>query len=119
MVVPAFSRDDDSSISNCFTTARPLYAGMRADVFPPNKKREEIMTTSLTLSDSQQQGGGFDRRKILTGAAALAASAVTIKTASAASVAPLGQTGAPTTATQPCRSARFPAPAIRILAWSR
>ncbi len=59
------------------------------------------MTTSLTFPDSQQQGGGFDRRKILTGAAALAASAVTIKTASAASVAPLGQTGAPTTATPP------------------
>jgi gluconolactonase len=33
------------------------------------------MTTSLTLSDPQQQGGGLDRRKILTGAAALAASA--------------------------------------------
>ena len=59
------------------------------------------MTTSLTFPDPQQQGGGFDRRKILTGAAALAASAVTMKTASAASVAPLGQTGAPTTATQP------------------
>ena len=59
------------------------------------------MTTSLTLSDSQQQGGGFDRRKILTGAAALAASAVTMKTASAASVAPLGQTAAPTTASPP------------------
>ena len=59
------------------------------------------MTSSLTFPDSQQPGGGFDRRKILTGAAALAASAVTMKTASAASVAPLGQTGAPTTATPP------------------
>ena len=59
------------------------------------------MTSSLTFPDSQQQGGGFDRRKILTGAAALAASAVTMKTASAASVAPLGQTGAPTTASPP------------------
>src|SRR5919197_4965286 len=70
--------------------------------FLPTKiPREEIMTTSLTFSDSQQQGGGLDRRKILTGAAALAASAVTVKTASAASVAPLGQTGAPTLQTQP------------------
>ena len=59
------------------------------------------MTSSLTFPDSKQQGGGFDRRKILTGAAALAASAVTMKTASAASVAPLGQTGAPTTASPP------------------
>ena len=59
------------------------------------------MTSSLTFPDSQQQGGGFDRRKILTGAAALAASAATMKTASAASVAPLGQTGAPTTASPP------------------
>ena len=60
------------------------------------------MTTSLTFPDPQHhRGGGFDRRKMLTGAAALAASAVTMKAASAASVAPLGQTGAPTTATQP------------------
>src|SRR3954449_1915724 len=59
------------------------------------------MTSSLTFSDSQHQGGGFDGGKILTGAAALAASAVTMKTASAASVAPLGQTGAPTTALPP------------------
>jgi len=59
------------------------------------------MTTSLPLSDSQHQGGGFDRRKILTGAAALAATAVTMKTATAASVAPLGQTGAPTLSTEP------------------
>ena len=59
------------------------------------------MTTSLTLSDPQQQSGGFDRRKILTGAAAFAASAVTMKTASAASVAPLGQTGAPTISSEP------------------
>ena len=71
------------------------------------------MTTSLTFPDPRHQGGGFDRRKLLTGAAALAASAVTMKTASAASVPPLGQTGAPTTATPPCRSVRFPAPAIR------
>ena len=77
------------------------------------------MTSSLTFPDPKYQGGGFDRRKILTGAAALAASAVTMKTASAASVAPLGQTGAPTRHRRPCRSDRFPAPAIRTLAWSR
>src|SRR3954453_6369420 len=27
-----------TAISGCSITARPLYAGMRADVFPPNKK---------------------------------------------------------------------------------
>jgi gluconolactonase len=55
------------------------------------------MTTSLTFPDPQHnKGGGFDRRKILTGAAALAASAVTMKAASAATVTPFGQTGAPT-----------------------
>ena len=57
------------------------------------------MTSSLTFPDSQKRG--FDRRKILTGAAALAASAVTMNTGSAATVAPLGQTGAPTTASPP------------------
>jgi gluconolactonase len=65
------------------------------------KTWEEIMTTSLTFPDPQQQRSGFDRRKILTGAAALATSVVTMKTASAASVAPLGQTGAPTISTEP------------------
>ena len=77
------------------------------------------MTSSLTFPDSEPQRGGFDRRKILTGAAALAASAVTMKTASAASVAPLGQTGAPTRHRRPCRSVRFRAPAIRTHVWSR
>jgi gluconolactonase len=65
------------------------------------KPWEEIMTTSLTFPDPEHKGGGFDRRKMLTGAAALAASAVTMKAASAATVAPLGQTGAPTTSTGP------------------
>src|SRR5437763_8264747 len=69
--------------------------------FFQQKTWEEIMTTSLTFRDPQHKGGGFDRRKMLTGAAALAASAVTMKTASAASVAPLGQTGAPTLSTEP------------------
>ena len=72
------------------------------------------MTTSLTFPDPQHRGGGFDRRKMLTGAAALAASAVTMKTASAATVAPLGQTGAPTTFNRRrclwghCPEARYP-----------
>ena len=50
------------------------------------------MTISLTNPEPQKSRGGIDRRKILAGTAALAASAVT--TANAASVAPLGQTGA-------------------------
>ena len=57
------------------------------------------MTTSLTNPEPQKSRGGIDRRKILAGTAALAASAVT--TANAASVAPLGQTGAPTPASEP------------------
>src|SRR6476660_1817177 len=65
------------------------------------KTWEEIMTSSLTFPDSPQQGGGFNRRKMLTGAAALAAWAVTMKTATAATVAPLGQTGALTPSTAP------------------
>jgi gluconolactonase len=64
------------------------------------KTWEANMTSSLTFPDSQKRGG-FDRRKMLTGAVALAASAVTMNTASAATVAPLGQTGAPTTAIPP------------------
>jgi gluconolactonase len=77
------------------------------------KTWEDIMTTSLPLSDSRHQGGGFDRRKILTGAAAFAATSVTMKTASAASVAPLGQTGAPTLSTDalplgPLPGSRYP-----------
>src|SRR3954467_6639833 len=56
------------------------------------------MTTPLTFPE-QAKGGGLDRRKMLTGAAALAASAVTVKAASAASVTPFGQTGAPTIST--------------------
>ncbi len=64
------------------------------------------MTTSLTFPDPQQadpqhKDSAFNRRKVLTGAAALAASAVTMKAASAASVTPLGQTGAPTLSTEP------------------
>ncbi len=59
------------------------------------------MTTPLTFPKPEGKGGGLDRRKVLTGAAALAASAVTVKAASAASVTPFGQTGAPTISTAP------------------
>ena len=64
---------------------------------------KEFLKVGSTLkgADPIQGGRRIVRRKILTGAAALAASAVTMKTASAASVAPLGQTGAPTTASPP------------------
>jgi gluconolactonase len=61
------------------------------------KKREETMTTPLTLPSNSRLG----RRSLLKGAAALAATAVTTQAASAATVAPLGQTGAPTTSTDP------------------
>src|SRR4051794_27611742 len=44
---------------------------------------------------------GLDRRKMLTGAAALAASAVAVKAASAETVTPFGQTGAPTLTSRP------------------
>ena len=59
------------------------------------------MTTSLTNPEPFTSRGGIDRRKILAGTAALAASAVTINAANAASAAPLGQTGAPTPSTEP------------------
>src|SRR5216684_1822891 len=59
------------------------------------------MTTPLTFPQRADKGGGLDRRKMLTGTAALAASAVSVKAASAASVAPFGQTGATTLSTEP------------------
>ena len=57
--------------------------------------------TNLSSLPDQTQAGGFDRRKLIKGAAALAATAVTMKSASAASVTPLGQTGALTPSTDP------------------
>src|SRR6201999_4344619 len=76
---------------------------------PPNKKSwEEIMTTPLTFPDAP-----FNRRKLIKGAAALAATAVTASGASAETVAPLGQTGAPTRSTDklplgPLPGSRYP-----------
>ena len=65
----------------------PLYAGLRADDFLPIKNWEEIMTTPLTFPKHQDDdgSGGFDRRHLRNGAAAIAAAtAVTMKAASAA-----------------------------------
>ena len=60
------------------------------------------MTTPLTFPNNETNTGNLNRRTLLRGAAgALAATAVTMKTASAETVAPLGQTGAPTRSTGP------------------
>ncbi len=61
------------------------------------------MTSPLTFPASHLETGSspLNRRRLLTGAAALTASAVTMAAASAATVAPSGQTGAPTQATDP------------------
>ena len=61
------------------------------------------MTTMLPHlpHPTSARANGLDRRTLLRGAAVLATTAVTVKAASAATVTPFGQTGAPTTATQP------------------
>src|SRR5262245_50687686 len=71
------------------------------------------MATSLTNPENLTSRGGIDRRKILTATAALATSAVTASAAGAATVAPLGQTGAPTRQTDrlplgPLSGGRYP-----------
>ena len=80
------------------------------------------MTNPTDLPDHQTNAGssGLDRRRLFKGAAALAATAVTMKAASAASVTPFGQTGVANHG-QPrrCRWGRCPGPAIRMPAWSR
>src|SRR5260370_41301472 len=55
------------------------------------------MTTPLTFLDNKF----LDRRSLIKGTAALAATAATMKAASAATVTPFGQTGAPTPSTDP------------------
>jgi gluconolactonase len=84
-------------------------------IFSQQKMWEEIMTTPLTFLEHQHKGGsgGFDRRTLMKGAAALAATAVSVKAASAATAPPLGQTGAPTTSTDalplgPLPGSRYP-----------
>src|SRR6202790_2385445 len=67
------------------------------------------MTSPLTFPDDQS----LNRRKLIKGAAALAATAVTMKAASAATVTPLGQTGATTLSTDslplgPLSGGRYP-----------
>ena len=61
------------------------------------------MTNQINAPDPSAgaAAGGFNRRKLIRGAAALAATAVTMKAASAATVTPLGQTGATTLSTDP------------------
>src|SRR6201996_5120807 len=66
------------------------------------------MTTPLTFPDLP-----FNRRRLIKGAGALAATAVTAGAASAETVAPLGQTGAPTRSTDrlplgPLPGSRYP-----------
>ena len=66
------------------------------------------MTSPLTFPDHP-----FNRRRLIKGAAALAATAVTAGAASAETVAPLGQTGAPTRSTDklplgPLPGSRYP-----------
>ncbi len=55
------------------------------------------MTSPLTFLDKHS----LDRRNLIKGAAALAATAVTVNAASAETVAPFGQLGAPTRSTDP------------------
>jgi gluconolactonase len=61
------------------------------------------MTNQRQIPDNAKsvEAEGFDRRTLLKGAAALATTAVTTQAASAATVPPLGQTGAPTRSTDP------------------
>jgi gluconolactonase len=93
-----------SAIPGCSTETRLLYAQLRAHHFLPTKKlgRKKMTTTLPHLPHPTDAGtNGLDRRTLLRGATVLATTAVTMKAASAASVAPLGQTGAPTLSTDP------------------
>ena len=74
------------------------------------------MTNPRIFPDNQAEAGtgNCDRRTLLKGAAVFAAAtAVTVKAASAATVTPLGQTGAPTLSTDalplgPLSGSRYP-----------
>jgi len=81
----------------------------RGMIFFQTKNWEEIMTTPLTFLDKHT----LHRRNLMKGAAALAASAVTVNAASAETVTPFGQTGAPTRSTErlplgPLSGSRYP-----------
>src|SRR5260370_12218012 len=74
------------------------------------------MTTPLTFLDNKF----LDRRSLIKGTAALAATAATMKAASAATVTPFGQTGAPTPSTDPVPlgplpGSRYPDPRLESL----
>jgi len=84
------------------------------DFLPNNKIREEIMTNPIQ-SDHQAEAASaaVNRRNLLRGAAAIAATAVTVKAASAATVTPFGETGVPTRSTErlplgPLSGSRYP-----------
>jgi gluconolactonase len=72
------------------------------------------MTTTLTFPDNQNgRSGGFNRRNLMKSAAALAATAVTVTSASAATVTPFGETGVPARSTErlplgPLSGSRYP-----------
>ncbi|MGY3109543.1 gluconolactonase [Bradyrhizobium sp. LM3.4] len=77
---------------------------MQADRSLPTQLREETMTRILTNSDDTiaTERDGLGRRALLKGAAAaVAATGFTANASLAASVMPLGQTGAPTRSTAP------------------
>src|SRR6187551_863285 len=109
---PGVRRDDvgarpllpHQAISGCSTKYRPHSAELPATLASPTTKAWEEIMTNLTDSPDHQIGTGstgLDRRMLLRGGAALAASAVAVQAASAATVTPFGQTGAPTTANPP------------------
>ncbi|MGY4369263.1 gluconolactonase [Bradyrhizobium sp. LB1.3] len=80
----------------------PALRPIAGEWFPSKQIREEIMARSLTFPQSENNAGDPNRRTILKGAAAaLAATSMGAQAASAATVAPFGQTGAPTRATAP------------------
>jgi gluconolactonase len=78
------------------------------------KTREETMTIPLTFpGDQNNRSGSFNRRNLMKNAAALAATAVTVTSASAATVTPFGETGVPARSTErlplgPLSGSRYP-----------
>jgi len=104
VALPQRSPNDTRDLGFPLSEIRPLYAGIVAYDFLPTKKRgRKIMTSPRPFSDNQTDAAAenVDRRTLLKGAAALAATAVTMKAASAATVTPFGQTGATTLSTDP------------------
>jgi gluconolactonase len=80
------------------------------------KTWEEIMTSLLTFPDQQL----LSRRNLIKGAATLAATTLTVKTAAAETVTPFGETGVPTRSTErlplgPLSGSRYPDPHLESL----